>query len=603
MRLTRPAFLSLAAFGLLLFATRAWLIGQYGNPTPFWDQWDAEAAWIYIPWLEGSLKWEYLVMPHNEHRILMTRLLALALLEANGLWNPQLQMLVNAWLHSTAIGLAAWLACRSQRSDTLAPVLLASLLLFGMPYAWENILGGFQAQFFLLLLFGTAALWFAATAPTFGALWWLAAMLALGSYFCMASGALTFIALAAVAMSRLLLGKEGNPREAFAAVLLTALFAACYFAIPVIDEHRAFRASDLAGFYKAAVSALSWPLSANIGNALVRNAPGLLLIGLMARNRRLDPAHLFLLGLLAWSIAQSVAAAFGRATTPRVPRLLDLYAWAAFANLLCVAAMLSQAGVRQRGAVLGAGGWVVVILGAVVLRAQPVSAELAQKREHGRVQQENTRAYVLTGDMSHLRGRDIPYPDPERLARLLDRPSLREILPTSLRAPLDGTLDATPADAFVPNGVFPSTPDSHGVAWGSYTERGGAQGGAARLRFDLPARAAGAIIGVAGYPAHDGMRLEVIRNGRAHALSLVRSPGENWHWVDVKATGGRIELVLTDHSAATWMAVGGVRVRGRLDGAVGWLVRHPEWPGYLAILLALVLLWRRPGGTDASSPS
>jgi len=69
---------AVVAFILLLFGAKLWLIDHYGNPTPFWDQWDGEAANLYAPFLEGTLRFQDLFAAHNEHRIFTTRLLSLA---------------------------------------------------------------------------------------------------------------------------------------------------------------------------------------------------------------------------------------------------------------------------------------------------------------------------------------------------------------------------------------------------------------------------------------------------------------------------------------------------------------------------------------------
>ena len=41
---------------------------------------------------------------HNEHRILFTRLSGLALLALGGQWDPLLQMIVNAVVHTLTLG-------------------------------------------------------------------------------------------------------------------------------------------------------------------------------------------------------------------------------------------------------------------------------------------------------------------------------------------------------------------------------------------------------------------------------------------------------------------------------------------------------------------
>jgi hypothetical protein len=77
---------SLLPFGSLdsiLFGVQIWLISYNGNATPFWDQWDAEANGVYRAYLNHTLTFRQMLNPHNEHRILTTRLLALLLLKVS----------------------------------------------------------------------------------------------------------------------------------------------------------------------------------------------------------------------------------------------------------------------------------------------------------------------------------------------------------------------------------------------------------------------------------------------------------------------------------------------------------------------------------------
>ena len=94
--------------GLLVFASRAWLIQVWGSPVPFWDEWGAEGLDLYRPWLTGTLRWSDLFAAHNEHRIALTRLADLALFMAQGRWNVWSELILNAVLHaSTAAALSA----------------------------------------------------------------------------------------------------------------------------------------------------------------------------------------------------------------------------------------------------------------------------------------------------------------------------------------------------------------------------------------------------------------------------------------------------------------------------------------------------------------
>jgi hypothetical protein len=89
-------WLLVLGFVVLFLALRWYLVARYGSATPFYDQWDAEAAHLYTPWIEGRLGWIHLFQPHNEHRILTARILLLGLFSLIGnQWDTLLQMQVN----------------------------------------------------------------------------------------------------------------------------------------------------------------------------------------------------------------------------------------------------------------------------------------------------------------------------------------------------------------------------------------------------------------------------------------------------------------------------------------------------------------------------
>jgi hypothetical protein len=88
------------------------LIGQLGNPTPFWDQWDAEGMPVYLPYINQSLRIGDLFTLHNEHRIPLTKLLGLLHLIANEYCDTILQMIINSLIHIAAIGVFLYLIAR-----------------------------------------------------------------------------------------------------------------------------------------------------------------------------------------------------------------------------------------------------------------------------------------------------------------------------------------------------------------------------------------------------------------------------------------------------------------------------------------------------------
>lgn len=126
---------------LLICGAKVWLIHDFGNPTPFWDEWDHEVKIIKAS-LDGTLSLMLFFEPHNEHRIAFTQALVLSLFRANKQWDPILQMVAQAPLFALAIVLFV-----SRAGTFMSGVGKAALAGFAgflgiLPFAWENTLWG-----------------------------------------------------------------------------------------------------------------------------------------------------------------------------------------------------------------------------------------------------------------------------------------------------------------------------------------------------------------------------------------------------------------------------------------------------------------------------
>ena len=145
------------AFVLAALGAKLWIISCYGNPTPLMDEWDAQAANLFIPYFDSTLSLQQLLAPHNEHRLLTTRVVSLLLIAANGLWDPVLQMIVNAAIH-VALGVCI-LIVFGKHLDRFAFVALTiiTVTLVAVPNASESPLTAIQTHFYCVLLFGFIA--------------------------------------------------------------------------------------------------------------------------------------------------------------------------------------------------------------------------------------------------------------------------------------------------------------------------------------------------------------------------------------------------------------------------------------------------------------
>jgi hypothetical protein len=165
------SWLVLAGFALLIFGGKLWLISAAGSDLPTWDQWDAESETLFRPWLEGHLSVRDLFHPHNEHRLVTTKLYALGLLMANGQWDAFVETTANAAVHTVFAVLLLLLARRWLKGIWLAGFGALLVLLLTLPFSWENTLFGFQIQFYFLELFSLGYIWLAFESDRFGWRW------------------------------------------------------------------------------------------------------------------------------------------------------------------------------------------------------------------------------------------------------------------------------------------------------------------------------------------------------------------------------------------------------------------------------------------------
>lgn len=426
-------------FALFVFGAKILLISQYGNATPYWDQWDAEAAYLYKPYLEGSLSWDSLFAPHNEHRIFTTRILALGLLELNGSWNPLLQMVVNAVIHVVALCFIITLLLRVIGRPYLPLLLAFAALLFSVPYAWENTLAGFQSQFYFVLFFGALCLWLLITAAPLSLKWWLGVLAGLLAFLSLASGLFAVAAALCVMLMQYVLGVRRN-RFQLLGILLLSLFIYLAFSLtPVIEGHDALKASSISDFIQALGQVLTWPGESTWLLGWVFYLPAVILgIKMMAHRPPATDKRWFLLAVVVWCVGQCVSLAYGRAIAPTSSRYLDLVAIGLLVNFSVVLLLVGK--IVGRGchlARLFGIGWVVVVITGLAGMYPAIAAQLGDKQALSRIQEGHVRKYLCDGNAQHLQDKPflhIPYPDAKRLQQLLDDVHLRKILPGNIYA-------------------------------------------------------------------------------------------------------------------------------------------------------------------------
>jgi hypothetical protein len=452
------------------------------------DQWDGEGATLFKPWLEGTFHFSDLFQPHNEHRIVLSRLLALGLLALNGQWDAQLEMVVNALLCG-AIAVLITVALVSLFGPDRRRLFAFTVGLWSaLPYGHENTLWAFESSFYFLLFFSLVAIWGLGLHPLFSWRWWTGAAGLLLACLSMASGFFPALVLLGLSALRSTTRRRLDRNSAILIVLCCAVVAIAFYFRTTVPGHAAIRANSFSVWANFAGSCLAWPFCTTSAACVVMYLPaGLLVVRYLSKRptdldatwRRQAEA---VIGVSAWVILQAAAMAYlrGGNTLPHpVSRYMDILALGALANffaiLLLTREMPEGTAARQTGIAL-ATCWITALAAGSILISQRELGSRTVRTQSLSAIEETVRAYVATGDRTHLEANSpmaIPYPRPERLAMLLDDPTIRGILPAVVRAPLHVDKADDIGNAFVLDGYARSVHSSpYERGWGSHSAQG-----------------------------------------------------------------------------------------------------------------------------------
>jgi hypothetical protein len=468
----------------IIVITRWIYISLYGSDMPYWDQWDSEAALLLKPWQEGTWTPMQLLSLHNEHRIAYTRILSLILFELNG---QQWDNLVEAY--TTAILLAGtftlvFVSLRKYSTKATASVAWIAVAAIGcLPYSWENVLVGFQSQFYFLLLFSILMLATVAFRPSSPLTTVILALLALMVLVAGASGCLAACAVLFVIVARAWHVRNLTRRDIAAAATLVAVAGLGFHLIPYLPASDWLQAKGLDGYLGALLTGLSWPLETlpdqtlsltqRLVFACVFWLPSAFALGRVIRRQRMSPSTWFALGVSALVFAQLAAVAHSRGhdTLHLASRYMDLPALGLAMNAWLAVDMLERQGTMRVARIILGIAFACLATYALALRT-PWDVKLVHERAYYTGKEtSNVAAYMASGDATWLDQPplEIPYPSAARLRQLLDDPTIAEMLPPSIRRPL---LLTGHGDGFEANGLPQSWLSPPGTtAIGSFSAR------------------------------------------------------------------------------------------------------------------------------------
>lgn len=603
---------------LAILGAKIWLINHFGSSVPFWDQWDAEAAGVFLPWLDSTLTLENLFAQHNEHRILFTRLLALGLWLLNDRqWDPLLEMVSNTIIYLFNIGLFILIVKHLMGKAAIDnPAFLGIILLLGIvPYAWENTLAGFHSCWYLMVSFSLVALWGLLSQNNFGYLWWIGLISGMFAFLNLVSGFLVFLAIIFVKLYLFIID-GGNRRSHLPSLLGSALLLGiCITLFTPMVHHSSLATHQFKEFGLALGKGLAWPWVDYPWLSLFIYSPFLIfLIKILWKRQKLTHGKLFTLGLGCWVILQAISFAYGRGANGNGPalRYMDVLAFSTLANFLALHSIIQTDNQIAKKVIKGFGClWVIIwAMGLYQLTLNLSWTAIQAKPLINSEQLKNTRDFLLTADINSLKDKSllhIPYPHPERLATLLSNPLLRHILPVSLATPpfikpdlaasaiqkfLQANNLKTPT--FVTNGFYPTTGKyQNEETLGSYNHLGNPATGKFTSEW-IKISQAFVEIPVAGYLGEKELRLELLIEGQTAPITVTPPtlPRETWVSILIHTGGRPFQIIATDQRNDLWFAFAMPRGIGKLSVITQQILTKGEilfWSGI--ILLAFLVCY------------
>lgn len=440
LKIFEPSAIYLGCFCLVL-GVKLCIISYAGSIVPFGDQWNGEGNLLFIPYLQGRLEISDLFAPHNEHRILLSRLSSLFLFELNGrVWDPLLSMIFNATFHSSTIVFFIYALTKVFGSRYCISIALAFGLVALIPSGWENVLWGFQGCFYFYLLSGFMMLCFAFSKTLSLSRVLFTACFSILSYLSIAAGITITISIIIVLLIGLIRGPRSK-NEITLIALLIPLVAFYWVMTPNVKGHEVLIAHEVGDFLHVFLKNMSWPFTWCSWPALILNLPMILLcIRSFMRKEEREPKFQMLLGIFIWLILYASSIAYMRSAHISVAsRYTDLSSLIVVVNFLAIVMLIQSSPIRKHKnlAMAFTTLWFLLIIIGFSLLLENSISKIEEKKICGFKHTENLKEYFSTGDSEIITDRKkfdraLPFSRPNLLLKWLDDPAIRNIIPIEL---------------------------------------------------------------------------------------------------------------------------------------------------------------------------
>lgn len=555
----------------VVFGARLWLVAEFASPMPLWDQWDAQAP-IFTAWMSGDLSWQTLFADHNQHRHVFNRLFTLLLFIVNDAqWDTVLEMSVSAALAGCTVIFLLFILKKYFDIQHLPFLSLFVLFIWAVPFAWVNILWGFQIAWQWMLLLSLLAFWGALLHTYTQWQWWLGIVCGFLAFFNYISGFFALLVIGVIAGYQFFYQTKSIEKKSSLITVVTTLLlvSLCVALIGEVPEYSLIKdapAQNINEFIIAFFKALAFPWVGRPALSTLLWLPFVVLTIVILRQAQiLTPKTRLILALGFWSLLQIIALAYARANSIPFPsaRHMDIFYFGLLANalslfyllLLCYKKSLKYSSKIKGFAILWS---ILIIVGTAALLSNTMTV-IQKKPEITNIQVIDLKKYLATNDPSVFKEAPyIPLPSIQYFAHILNNEALRSSLPSYLKPPIVPKVNLS---GFYPNGVADKTLlQSRLLALGSYSRTlKQAQLGKLQLQgqptnlpyLHLP------VLSDNPHAKDLKISLRILdQETKIQPISLSKGQALLWQHIIFPMPKAPYELIVEDNSDKHWIAVG-----------------------------------------------
>ncbi|MEO0369035.1 MAG: hypothetical protein AAF197_09660 [Pseudomonadota bacterium] len=595
----------------LIFFIRVLLIERLSYPIPYYDDWGMGGMIRFFDL--GQFDFGALYAPWNGHLVFWSKPLNFAIFYLNQRqWDPQVMMVVNAFIWCLTSGLLVSIILRSKPQINHFVAIVFVILLWAFPTSILNTLWGVQTHSYLMILLSMAGIWMM-SGVAYSTAWYFGIFLIFSAALTMGGGALAAFATLAVTTVRYVV-MEGDRIQLKPTLLAAAILSA--FSIVVLIHSSGgldiYKARNLAEFSMALSRTLSFPMEYTRYAGLALLAPPLIFGLLAAYQRKLDDRLLvFTLTLFVYTVGIAIAISYARGKYGAGPNMrysefLQLYVVASMFALLILMSNSFALNKMLKRVLLTA--WTLVFVFGAINQTELLRDDLAKRAIEKPYQQSLVKEYLVKQDIDVFLDWPVnylPFASAHGLVVFLDVMKPMNMLHYSLQVPdqLENKLAAN--TGFVVNTVLNSEglPDQENFLYqhentiGSFDAKKGGSSVLGSFRSQkLTTERNGLMIPVKGSVQSSGLRLDLVDEESGISQSILpdqnfKANEQGWYEVIIAAPKNPFRIVATDNSSDSWLAFAAPRSIGRVSMWIRGLFELTGSLLYIALFCLLSCLY------------